>query len=165
MANGIKVNLNLPSDADMKRMFDAVPQLRKHDVMRAATKAGGKVIEKRARELTPRGKQSDRDKRSAKQKAAADWNTPLWKTIKMVSKLYERAAVAVIGPAWPTGNKAYFFTSTNGRRVFYWGRNMGRVATQVRNWIVQAADETKGEQLSAMKQVIKQKMDEMWLHG
>lgn len=165
MANGIKVKLKLPSDADMKRMFDAVPQLRKHDVMKAATKAGGKVIEKKARELTPRGKQSDRDKRSKSQKAAADWNFPLWKTITMISKSYERAAVAWIGPGWPKGNKAYFFTSTNGRRVWYWGRNQGRIATQVRNWIVQAAEQTKGEQLSAMKQVIKQKMDEMWLHG
>lgn len=154
----------LPTDAEIERMFAAVPQLQRHGVADKATRAGAKPIVKRARQLAPRSSQTGTDKkRSKSQRQSADWGIPLWKTIKQVVRKYSNGgATAVVGPEWPEGNKAYFNTSPKGRRKFLWGRDTGEIAPQVRNWIVQAFDETRTEQLAAMKRKLKTLMDEVW---
>jgi hypothetical protein len=163
MANKLDVKINLPSDAELKRMFDAVPVLERYSVSDKVVRAGAKHIVNRARQLAPRSTQVDREKRSKSQRASADWNYPLWKTIKLVVRKYARAAgVGVVGPEWPKGNKAYFNTSPRGRQQVLWGKRTGRTIPQIRNWIVQAFDETKQKQLASMKSKLKELMDDIW---
>lgn len=154
---------NMPTDAELDKMFNAVPILEQYRVTDQVLNAGSHPIVKRARQLAPRSSKADRDKRSKTQRESADWNYPLWKTIKRVVRKYQRArGIAVVGPEWPRGNKAYFNTSPSGRRQVLWGHRTGRTIAQVRNWIVQAFDETKREQLAAMKAKLKEKMREIW---
>lgn len=162
MANGIDIKMDLPSDAELRRMFDMVPKLEAFKVLDKAVDAASKPVVKRARELAPRGTEVDRSKRSKGQRSKADWNYPLWKTIKRVIRKYQnRYGMAVVGPEWPKGNKAYFFTSPKGRRIWYWGKNSGKTKVATRNWIVQAFDETRTAQLDAMKASVAKSMDEV----
>lgn len=174
MANKLDIRLDLPTDAELGRMFDAVPMLERHQVSHHVVRAGAQPILKRARQLAPRSTEEMRNKRSKNQRGGvdpagkkiagtADWDYPLWKTIKMVVRKGRQAAgIAIIGPEWPKGNKAYFNTSPKGRRQVLWGKVTGRVIPQIRNWIVQALDETKPQQLAAMKVKLRQLMDKIW---
>ncbi len=120
-----------------------------------ALKAGAQPIVSRARQLAPRGSQEDRDKKSAKQKRGASWNKRLHTTIIMVTRKYgKNKGLAVIGPKWPDGNKAYFDSSPRGREVWYWGKKAGVVRPRKRDWINDAATETRTKTLSAMRREI-----------
>lgn len=160
----------LPTDAELRKMFDAVPALEKHRVADATVRAGIKPVTTRARMLIPRSKASDRAKRSAKQKREnPGLDSPLWKTVKHVVRKGERAgAVAVSGPEFTgsggVGQKIYLIAEhkKKGRRVFYWGRDAGITRIKIRNVMVQAAEETRPEQLAAMKAMLKRKLDEVW---
>ena len=157
------IELKFPNDAELKRMFDAVPQLEKRRASDRVLRPMAKPIVTRSRQLAPRGNPTDRAKRSQRQAQAADWNYPLHKSITYVVRKYGNAAgLAVIGPSWPKGNKAYFDTSPKGRRVFYWGKDAGKIRPQIRNWIVQAFDETRAEQVAIAKRELKKVMDEIW---
>lgn len=153
----------MPTDGELNRMFDAVPALERYQVGDKTVRAGSSPVVKRARQLAPRATQKDRDKRARKQKSEANWNIPLHKTIARVVRKYRQArAFAVIGPKHPEGNKAHFNTSPSGRRQVLWGRRTGKVVAQIRNWIVQAFDETKPQQLNAMKSKLQSLMDQVW---
>ena len=161
--NKLDIKMNLPNDAELKRMFDAVPKLNRYEVSDATVRAGGRIIVKRAKELAPRGNQADRNKRSKSQRAGANWDIRLRSTIAMVVRKYRNAkGLAVVGPKWPQGNKAYFDTSPGGREKVLWGRRTGQTIPQLRNWIVKAFDETRSQQLAAMKSKLRQKMDQVW---
>lgn len=169
MANRIDIKHNLPSDQGLARMFDAVPQLRKHDVMNAVLRSGSKVVVDRAKKEAPRGRPEDRRKRSKSQRAQYDWeNPPLWRTVTRVirgGKRAKRSAIAIIGPRFPDGNKAYFNQPrAKKRRHVLWGRDVGRTYIVARNWLAIAFDSTRAQQLSAMKSTMRTKLNEMWLH-
>lgn len=184
MSNKLDLNFKLPTDAELDRMFNMVPKLERFKVLDEVTKAGTAPIVKRARELAPRSTPADRKKRSKNQRNGVtksgdkiDWDYPLWKTIKRVIRKYNsRYGVGVVGPEWPKGNKAYFNTGPKGNKGHHWGyegkvypRSDGKVhipgppkaRAQVRNWIVQAFDETKGAQLSAMKAKLTELLDKV----
>lgn len=163
MANRIDIKMQLPSDAELSAMFDAVPILERARLSEQVLKAGARPVVTRARQLAPRSTPEMRAKRSRSQRDKADWDYPLWKTIKMVFRKGRRAAgMSVIGPEWPKGNKAYFNTSPKGRQQVLWGKRTGIVVPQIRNWIVQAFDETKPQQLAAMKAKLKTILDGIW---
>lgn len=162
--NNLDFKMQLPSDAELEQMFNMVPKMERYKVSDKTVEAGAAVVVKRARELTPRNKTPG--KRSKNQQQKADWNYPLWKTIARVIRKYNnRYGLAVIGPSWPKGNKAYFNTSPKGRREVLWGKVTGRVVRQVRNWIVQAFDETKSQQLAAMKAKLTELTDKLMRNG
>ena len=173
--NGIDMRLNLPSDADLKRMFDAVPILQRHKVADQTVRAGARPIVTKARQLAPRGDRTGTSKKRSKtqkkkfgiydENKDQNRHIPLWKTISMVVRKYAVNASAIVGPKWPEGNKAYFNTGPGGRRQVLWGKVTGVTVPQIRNWIVQAFDETKPQQLSAMKKKLKQLMDGIWKSG
>ena len=185
VANGIDIKMDLPSDGELRRMFDMVPKLEAFKVLDKAVDAASKPVVKRARELAPRDTKGHGKKRSYRQKNAVgargdkiDWDYPLWKTIKRVVRKYQnRYGVAVIGPEWPKGNKAYFNTSPKGNKGHLWGKHgqsyprrdgkgnhiagPPKARAQVRNWIVQAFDETRNAQLDAMKASVTKSIDEV----
>ena len=166
MANKLDIKIDLPNDAEIKRMFDAIPKLEHYDVTAKAVRAGAKPIVKRARRLAPRSTPASRAKRSASQRKNADWDYPLWKTIaQVVRKPRRSASYSVVGPKWPKGNKAYFNTGPGGREQVLWGKRTGKIIPQIRNWIVQAYAETKTQQATQIKIQLRKLMDQMWKRG
>lgn len=159
--NSLDIKISLPSDEELRRMFDMVPKLEQYKVGDTAVKAATEAVIKRAQELAPRDRAGHGKKRSKAQRDKANWNVPLWKTIKRVIRKYQRGTVGVIGPEWPQGNKAYFNTSPKGRRVFYWGKDAGKTAAQIRNWIVDAFEQTRPQQLAAMKSKLTELIDKV----
>lgn len=164
--NAIDLDVRLPSDRQLKEMFDAVPMLRRHDVMNAATRAAADVVVKAARKEAPRSKPEDMRRQSRNTRARFQTGrTPLWKTVKRVVRRGNTSSLAVIGPEYPDGNIAYFNQPRAGqRRHVFWGNDKGRMYIVRRNWLAIAFDLSKPTQLNKMKQVIRQKLDEMWLH-
>jgi hypothetical protein len=143
-------------------MFDAVPQLKRHAVMKASTTAAAKVIVDRAKQLAPRGTKADADKRSKKQRSEANWNVKLRTTIAQVTRTYDKASFSVVGPKSPHGNKAYMNQPRKRSRPHkLWGKDVGRTYKAARSWIISAFDETQNQQLSAMKAALTKKVDEM----
>ena len=162
--------MDLPTDAELRQMFDAVPQLKRYSVGDKVVRAGGAVVVKRARQLAPRSSRTGSTQKWGKSMfvdggtggtARSRSEKPLWKTIKQVVRKYSANAASIIGPEWPDGNKVYFFSSPKGRREVLWGTRTGRTII-VRNWIVQAFDETRSEQLRVMKTKLQQLMREIW---
>lgn len=178
---GLKI-LKGPTDADLQRMFSGVPTLERFRVGDQVVRAGAKPITNRFRQLVPRSKASDTDKRSKDQKKKADWNAPLWKTVKVVVRKGNSSnrggAIAVIGPEFVTAaSKIYLIAehTTNTRRVVLWGRKQpdatkqrvrwqtaGQLVNRLRNLAVQAFDETNSQQASAMKAKLKNVMDNIY---
>lgn len=153
---------SLPSDAELAAMFDMVPKLERYQVGDKVTRAAGKIVLDRVKQLTPRSSVTGSSKkRSSKQRGGADWdNTPLWKGMAMAVRKYATSTWVWVGPRWREGQKIYFIAEwkKQTRRAFYWGRP-GPIVRKLRNWIVQAFDETKSQQLSAMKSVLTTEID------
>lgn len=166
----MSLTMKLPSDAELRKMFDAVPALEKHKVADQVVRAGIKPITARACAIIPRSRATDRAKRSAKQRRSnPGLDSPLWKTIKHVVRLNKNASATAISGAEFTGaggpgQKIYLIAQhkKNERRMFFWGRDGNRTKLKIRNVMVQAAEETRAEQLSEMKAVLKTKLDEVW---
>ena len=167
MPNKLDLKIKFPSDPELKKMFDAVPILMQHNVSDKAVRAASKIVASKAKKLAPRQTAAQRRLRSANQAKKANWNKPLHTTIGLVVRKYAANAAGIVGPKWPDGNKAYFNTSPKGRVRKLWGRDprpggLSTIAPQIRNWIVQAFDETKTQQLEAMKKSLKKSMREIW---
>lgn len=174
MRNKLDIRIDMPTDAELERMFHAVSVLDRYQVFDKTLRAGSRPVVARARQLAPRSSATGTtDKWSRKMLVdggtggapRSRGETPLWKTIALVIRKYTRAGVSVVGPKWPEGNKAYFNTGPSGRRQFFWGDDTGLVVAQIRNWIVQAFDETRALQLAAMKKKLQQLMREIWERG
>lgn len=181
MANSLEMKMTFPSDAEIAQLFGTIPKLEYYGVLDKTVKAGAEIIAAKAKLKAPRSKPGDRKKRSASQKEGADWEYPLWKTIAYKVKRYGGVrGYGIVGPKWPKGNKAYFNTSPKGNKGHHWGyagtsyfkKNGGvhyagkaKARAQVRNWIVEAFDETKEAQLSAMKAKLTETVDAMMKGG
>lgn len=164
MSNALKLTTKLPTDKELETLFGNVNALQRFKVADRAVRAGAKVIKARAQQLAPRGNDTDRRKRSKKQRSSADWDRiQLYKTINYVLRKSETGGLAIIGPEWPHGNKAYFNQPRSGsRKQVLWGK-MTRLRPYIaaRNWIVQAFDESKSGVLAAMKSEIRKAIDEV----
>jgi hypothetical protein len=170
VSNSLDVTFDLPLDGELATMFNVADKFYQKQAASKIIAAGVAPVVARARNLAPRSTQEARSKRSRKQQSEADWNYPLWKTINYVIRDYKKHSAGVIGPEWPKGNKAYFNTSPKGRSRKLWGRDpnllgdnpLSLIAPQIRNWIVQAFDETKTQQRDIVKAKLIEMMDEIF---
>jgi len=170
----VDVKIKFPTDAELAKMFDAVPKLNRYEVGDKVVTAGARPITNRARQLMPRSKLADRAKWNKERKAGKGrWagldQTALWKTVKLVVRKNQRGgAIAVTGPeftgAGGAGQKIYLVAEhkQRGRRMIFWGRDGGRTKLKIRNVMVQAADEVRAQTLAAMKAKLTTLMDQMW---
>lgn len=170
----VDLKVKFPTDAELAKMFDAVPKLNRHEVGDKVVTAGARPITNRARQLMPRSKPEDRAKwNKARKSGTGRWagldQTALWKTVKLVVRKGNNAgAIAITGPEFVgtggAGQKIYLVAEhkQRGRRMIFWGRDGGRTKLKIRNVMVQAADEVRPQSLSAMKAKLTTLMDQMW---
>jgi hypothetical protein len=73
-----------------------------------------------------------------------------------------RGAMVFIGAKYPQGNKLQFDSSPKGRRMFFWGRDGGRIRPRPNPHFLQKAyDETKSKQLAAFQAQLEIEMREL----
>lgn len=155
---------DLPSDAELEAQWNMIPKLDRFAVGDKVTRAAGKIVLDRVKQLTPRSSQTGTAKKRAKtQRDGADWAPPLWKGMSMAVRKYATSTWAWVGPRWRDGQKIYFIGEwkRQTRRQVLWGKVTGKVVRKLRNWIVQAFDETKSQQLSAMKSTLTTEIDKV----
>jgi hypothetical protein len=160
MRSATKISIDIRGEESIVALLERLPKLVVSEggaLDRAATKAPN-IVARRQRQLAPDSKKTgSRDKQSKKTKAA--WNVKLRTTIRTKIIRYPNGVWAVVGPKSPEGNTAHFMQEKPRRNVL-WGK-----VTQIkqirleRNWNVQAFEETKSEQLSAMEASLKQDID------
>lgn len=180
----MKIKLELPSDAEMKRMFDAIPALERHDAADKITRSAGMLVKKRLSQLIPRSSKSDIEKQSTEGKKL-DGKSLKTTPRRLFRKNSKAGGVSVVGPEYTgktgAGQKIFLIAKwkTESRHAEFWGHPgqtytrrgapykapHGKVLQRSRNLVTQAFDETKQQQLSAMKTVAKQVMDEVWKRG
>lgn len=131
-----------------------------------AVKAATSIIARRARRLAPDSsktgtklKQSQKKDPTTGQKQDK-FPVQVKNTIRSKVILYPNGAWGIVGPKSPEGNAAHFMQEKPRRHVL-WGKATAIKKFRIeRNWITQAFDETKSEQLSAMEASLKRDIDE-----
>jgi len=151
----IKYNAKLPSDAKLDRIFANVKTLHNYKVMDSAMRAGGKVVQQRARQLMPKSERADTQKRW--KDGRIDTRREGEKSLKMsvtqrVDKL-NWGASAIIGPKYPDGQKIYFMMQheKDTRDVVAWDKGYATTILKERNRLTQAFEEKKQAALAAAK--------------
>lgn len=149
------VKVEIKGDKEILDLLDRLPKLAVSaggPIDRAVTRAA-KIVARRARQLSPDSKKNSkgnpRDKQSKKSKAG--WPEKLKTTIRHRVIRYDTGTWAVVGPKNPEGNAAHFMQEKSRPHVL-WGRASAiKRYRDERNWIIRSFDETKSEQLSAVK--------------
>lgn len=157
------MKVEITGDREILALLERLPKLvvaAGGPLDRAVTKAS-KIVSKRAQQLAPdsakNAKGNTRDKQSKKSRGI--WSNKLKRTIKYKIIRYDTAAWAVIGPRSPVGNMAHFLQETPRRHVL-WGKATAVAKYRIeRNFMTRAFDETKGEQLSAIKDSLQSDID------
>lgn len=161
MRQGSKVVLNSTELQGLDKLLESIPPLVRAEggpLDRAVSKAGT-VIKRRAVQLAPDSRETgSREKQTAA--ARRTWSKKLRTTITKKTVRFSNIALAIVGPRSPDGNMAHFMQEKK-RNLVAWGRRTGWRIGLVRDWIVQAFDETKGEQLSAMEQSLRDDIDKV----
>lgn len=158
----MKASLSTEGMKELDDLLNQIPELVRATggpLDRAVAKAG-LVIKRRAKQLAPNSNQTNtREKQSAKSKKI--WNHKLRDTITSVVRKYENYALVIVGPKNPQGNAAHF-NQEKPRTHVLWGKatRIQRTKTE-RDWIVQAFDETKGEQNEAIRQSLQTEIDKV----
>lgn len=150
----LDLKMELPTDREISQMFDIVGHMKRYSAYDKVTLAMGRVVAARAKVLCPKSSETGTaDKRAKKQRSKGKWDVRLWTTIRAVGRKTNTGGYAIVGPKHPDGNKVNFNTARKkkSRRVWFWGKDQHRTVPAIPNFLVQAADETKPQQLSAGK--------------
>lgn len=159
MANAMDITIN--GDREVIALLERLPKL----VVSAggpadrAMTAATTVLQRRAISIAPDSQQTGSRKKQSK-KSKKIWRHKLNQKIRKKILRRPDSVYGIVGPKSPEGNMAHF---VNGkpRRLVLWGK-----ATRVamyryeRNWMLQAFDESRGEQLSAMRESLRREIDQ-----
>lgn len=151
----VSVKVEVQGDAEILALLDRLPKLAVSaggPIDRAVTRAA-KIVAARARKLAPDSKKNPkgnpRDKQSKKSKGI--WSKKLKTTVRHRVIKYDTGTWAVVGPKNPEGNAAHFMQEKPRAHVLFGKASAVQKYRDERNWIIKAFDETKSEQLAAVK--------------
>lgn len=151
------MKVDFPTDAELDRMFDMVGAMHRYGAADKVVRAMGKIVLTRAKAIVQSTANSaltgSRDKWSLEMKAAYSHIPHLYDALRLVMRKTSKLAYAIVGPMWREGNAAYYNLAykKGTREVVYWGKPQGRSVQAIRNWMLQACDETKPQQVEAAK--------------
>lgn len=156
----VRVELDMRGDRELLNLLERLPKL----VVAAggptdrAVRAGANVVAKRARQLAPSSKKTG-TRRLQSLKSRKIWSETLREQIKVKLVKYPNSSYAVIGPKSPQGNMSYFVSGKERRHVLWGKATAVAMYRYKRNWMLQASDETKSQQLSAMRKSLTKDID------
>jgi hypothetical protein len=157
----VKIEVN--GDEEIIALLERLPKLvvsAGGPLDKAVRKAAG-IVAKRARQIAPDSRKNQKGDPREKQskKARGIWGSKLKQKIRFKIIRYDTATWAVVGAQKPDGNMAHFMQEKPRRHVL-WGKATAIKRFRIeRNWITQAFDETKSEQLSAIKSSLQADID------
>ena len=130
-------------------------------------KAMAKPIVVQAKAIAPDSRTSGtRNKMSGENSpsnTAAKWPGSGKKHIRAIYRKGDGGGYLVIGADDPLGNSLNFDSSNKGRKVFYWGKDSGKVkrVEPSQRFMQKAVDETKSAQVSAGNAQLEKEMKEL----
>ena len=148
--------------AALNKELEKLPGLMQAASFGKGLRPAARVVQKRVKELTPRSKKTDRDKRSAKEKLRRANDKPLWKTTKI--KLWRGSAgfgVGMVGFTWPDGNIGHVVIESKNTlsRHVLWG-NMTMVERRRKKDVLKRAfDESKKAAAAAWVAAVSRDVD------
>lgn len=153
MANQMQITVN--GDATVMALLDKLPKLLVSAGGPAdrAMKAATTVLQQRAVSVAPDSRTTGSRKKQSK-KSKAIWTGKLNQKIRKKIIRFQTGVFGLVGPKSPEGNMAHFVNGKS-RLLVLWGKST-RVAKYryERNWMLQAFDESRSGQLSAMRSVL-----------
>jgi hypothetical protein len=155
---------------DIKITFDEsqlaklikIPVLMRLGPAERILKAMAKPIVVRAKAIAPDSRTSGtRELMSAKTKAK--WPESGKTHIRMIYRKGDGGGYLVIGANDPLGNSLNFDSSNKGRKVFYWGKDSGKIkrVEPSQRFMQKAFDETRSAQVSAGNAQLEKEMKEL----
>lgn len=160
-ASSTKVTIDILGEREVMAMLERLPKLvvsAGGSLDRAVQKASN-VAAKRARQLAPDSRRTGTRPKQSK-KSRAIWKHQLRSVIRVKLARYPHTRIGIVGPKSPEGNHAHFMQEKPRRHVL-WGRSTRIAQLRIaRNWITQAFDETRGEQMDAMKSSLQADIDQ-----
>ena len=155
---------------DLKMTFDEsqlakllkIPVLMRLGPAERIVKAMAKPIVIRAKAIAPNSRTSGtRDKMSPETKAK--WPESGKNHIRVIYRKGDGGGYLVIGANDPLGNSLNFDASDRGRKVFYWGKDSGKIkrVEPSQRFMQKAFDETKSAQVSAGNAQLEKEMKEL----
>ena len=155
---------------DLKMTFDEsqlakllkIPVLMRLGPAERIVKAMAKPIVIRAKAIAPNSRTSGtRDKMSPETKAK--WPESGKNHIRVIYRKGDGGGYLVIGANDPLGNSLNFDASDRGRKVFYWGKDSGKIkrVEPSQRFMQKAFDETKSAQVSAGNAQLQKEMKEL----
>jgi len=157
------VRVEITGDKEVLALLDRLPKLvvgAGGPLDRAVT-AACKIVANKAKQLAPDSKANPKGDSRKKQskKSKSIWSKKLKTTIRQKVIKYDTATWGVVGPKNPEGNMAHFMQEKPRRHVL-WGKTTAvQQFRDERNWINKAFDETKTEQLAAVKASLTEDID------
>lgn len=163
----MSLEISIAFDKSAIERLKQIPVLMRLAPAERILKAMAKPIVSRGKSLAPRSRVSSgdsgptRNKMSAK--AKAKWPEEGSKHIRFVYRKGENGGYVVIGGDDPMANSFNFDGSEKGRRVFYWGKDQGRVkrVEPSQRFMMKAFVETRAEQVSAGNAQLEKELREL----
>lgn len=159
----MSLNVEITFNENMFRQLGRIPEMLRLKPAERCLQAMAKPVIERAKQLAPSSEQSgSRRKWSAKYKGDPKWGISSGQHIGMKTIRNNRATRLYIGAKYPKGNKQQFDASTKGRRVFYWGKDAGKIRQRPNpHWLQKAYDETKSQQVAAFNAQLAKEVKEL----
>jgi hypothetical protein len=159
----VEIKIDITGEKEVMDLLDRLPKLvvLSGGPMDRAVTAAAKIVAKRAKQLAPDSKKNPKGDSRKKQskKSRAGWPKKLREQIRHRILKYDTGTWAVVGPKNPEGNMAHFMQEKPRRHVLWGSRTAVAQYKADETWIVKAFDETKSEQLSAVKTSLKADID------
>jgi hypothetical protein len=158
----MSMELKITFDESQLAKLMKIPLLMRLGPAERILKAMAKPIVVRAKAIAPNSRTSGtRDKMSSETKAK--WPESGKNHIKMIYRKGDGGGYLVIGASDPLGNSLNFDSSSRGRKVFYWGKDSGKVkrVEPSQRFMQKAFDETKSAQISAGNAQLEKELKEL----
>jgi len=158
----MSVEIKITFDESQLAKLMKIPVLMRLGPAERILKAMAKPIVVRAKAIAPNSRTSGtRDKMSSETKAK--WPESGKNHIKMIYRKGDGGGYLVIGASDPLGNSLNFDSSSRGRKVFYWGKDSGKIkrVEPSQRFMQKAFDETKSAQISAGNAQLEKEMKEL----
>ena len=161
----MSMELTIAFDDNAVKRLQQIPAMMRLGPAERILKAMAGPIVAKAKAIAPSSVASGSRKKQSKTTAGKWSGREGRKHIGYVYRKSNRGGYLVIGGKDPYANSFNFDASTEGRRVFYWGKDSGRTKriNPSERFMQKAFDETREQQVSAANKQLEKELKEMQL--